>query len=332
MAYNLGWVDLQTYLELNEIFDIWLRDAAAYLITHKEWDLFFMHLHTLDRFHHDLATKMDPLTAKDKAAVARYQEAELYCYRVFDETVGRLVDLAGEDTLVVIVSDHGAKASGLPFDPGQILVDAGLTVYRETKEGRREIDWSKTKAVVQRSCYVYVNLKGRDPDGIVEPGAEYEQVRDQVIAALYDYTDPETGKKPIVLALRKEDARVLGLYGERIGDVVFALGNEWGGQHGVFLPTAEYGLGQIKGLLIMAGPGVKQGLRLKRTVWLTDLVPTICYLTELPVPRDVEGGIIYQALENPNARLEELQQLRKNYARVKSALEAERNLTHTYHM
>jgi len=332
MAYKLEWIDLQTYVELQEIGDTWLGDAAAYLMANKEWSLLYMHIHTPDRFHHDLATQMDPLTAEDKEAVGRYQEAELYFYQVIDRIVGRLVDLAGKETVVVVTSDHGAKASGHRVDVGQILADAGLTFYRETVDGWREVNWSKTKAVVQRECYIYVNLKGRAPDGIVEPGEEYEAVRDQIIAAFYNYTDPATGKKPFALALRREDARVLGLYGDGIGDVVFALGNEWGGQHGNLLPTAEFGLGEVKGLLIMAGPGLKKGVKLERTVWLTDLVPTICYLAELPVPKHAEGGIIYQALENPDAGLEELQQLRKNYARVKSALEAERNLTHTYNM
>lgn len=332
MAYNLGWIDLQTYLENMEILDIWLRDAASYLVANKDWDLFYMHTHTLDRFYHDAATDMEPLTARDPAAVAHYQAAELFAYQTFDETVGRLVELAGDETLVVIVSDHGAKATGLKVDPGGVLAGAGLTIYRETTGGRREIDWARTRAVVQRSSYVYVNLKGRDPDGTVEPGEEYELVRDQVIAALYDWTDPASGKKPIVLALRKEDARVLGMYGDRIGDVVFACHPDFGGQHGMFLPTAEYGLGQVKGLLIMAGPGIKRGERLSRTVWLTDVVPTICHMVGLPMPAQAEGSVVYQAMEEPDGRLEELQQLRENYERVKNAIEAERNLTHTYNM
>ena len=48
------------------------------------------------------------------------------------------------------------------------------------------------------------------------------------------------------------------------------------------------------------------------------------------MPRDAEGGIIYQALESPDARLLELQRLRKDYDSVRSALEAERNVTHIY--
>jgi hypothetical protein len=47
---------------------------------------------------------------------------------------------------------------------------------------------------------------------------------------------------------------------------------------------------------------VKQGEVLERNVWLTDIVPTICYLTDLPVPTQCEGAVIYQALQNPDAR------------------------------
>jgi hypothetical protein len=173
---------------------------------------------------------------------------------------------------------------------------------------------------------------------VVEP-SEYEEVVDQVIKALYDYTDPETGLKPVLFALRREDARVLGLYGDRVGDVVFALRPEFGGQHGPFLPTAAWGIGDLRGLLIMAGPGLKRGVRVSRTVWLTDIVPTVCCLMELPIPRDAEGAVIYQALEDPDSKVRELKELRKRYEelkekyeKLKAAVEAERGLTHTYFM
>ena len=138
--------------------------------------------------------------------------------------------------------------------------------------------------------------------------------------------------KPIIFALRKEDARVIGLYGDRVGDVVFALRGEFGVQHGAHLTTVSYGIGSLKGLLIMAGPGVKEGYVLKRTVWLTDIVPTVCYLAEFPVPKNAEGAIIYQALKDPDCKLKELRILRRNYERLKDVLEKEKALTHTYYM
>jgi predicted AlkP superfamily phosphohydrolase/phosphomutase len=198
------------------------------------------------------------------------------------------------------------------------------------------VDWSRTKAYPQGTGGIVgtqrisLNVRGREPEGIVEPGEEYEAVRDAVIEAFYNYTDPGTGKKPILFALRKEDARVLGLYGDNVGDIVWCLRPEFGGQHGNFLPTVEWGMGSLRGLFIMAGPGVKRGVTLDRNVWLTDIVPTICHLTDWPVPRDAEGGILYQALDDPDAKSKELERLRESCRRFEQAFSGEKRLTHTY--
>jgi predicted AlkP superfamily phosphohydrolase/phosphomutase len=220
-----------------------------------------------------------------------------------------------------------------------LLVDGGLTVPVDDEslaESRTlgpspvAVDWSKTRAYAQRICYIYVNLKGRDPHGIVEPGREYEEVRDEIIRTLYDHTDPDTGLKPVALALKNEDARILGLYGDRIGDVVYALNPEFGGEHGNFLPAAGYGIGSMKGLLIMAGPGISRGAVLKRNVWLTDIVPTLCHLAELPIPGDSEGSIIHQAFQEPDHKLRELLETRENYRRVIRAFSSGQAETHRH--
>jgi predicted AlkP superfamily phosphohydrolase/phosphomutase len=190
------------------------------------------------------------------------------------------------------------------------------------------VNWQKTRAYAQRVCYVYVNLKGRDPQGIVEPGEEYEEVRGQVVRELLAYKDPETGLNPVALALKREDARILGLYGDWVGDVVYALNPTFGGEHGNFLPTAEHGFGSMKGLLIMSGPGLAEGLTLRRTVWLTDIAPTLCHLADLPVPRDAEGAIVYQALKDPDFKLKELERVRQNYRRVVRAFSSGEAETH----
>jgi arylsulfatase A-like enzyme len=64
----------------------------------------------------------------------------------------------------------------------------------------------------------------------------------------------------------------------------------------------------------MAGPGVKKGQRLERTVHLVDVAPTVCRLAELPKPTECEGGVLYQALVNPHGPVKELQRLRKQAA------------------
>ena len=162
-------------------------------------------------------------------------------------------------------------------------------------------DLSRSKALPQRSLFVYVNLKGRDPDGIVEP-EDYENVQQEIIDALVTYRDPETGQRPVALALSKKDARILGLYGDDVGDVVYAVYPWFGSQHGQILPTAEYGMGSLKVLFTFTGPGIKKGVRIERNAWLTDMVPSICYLMNWPVPEHAEGAVLYQIFEDPNFR------------------------------
>ncbi|RJS84440.1 hypothetical protein CW702_02465 [Candidatus Bathyarchaeota archaeon] len=329
-ALNLGWIDENTFLELIDMEHEWLADAASWLMRNYDWSFFAMHVHCPDWAYHAFSNKIDPSTAENAETAELYGRVELEFYKSIDRMIGRICKAAGEDALIVITSDHGAKPTGRRFDPRIVLENAGLLVYKEAN-GERVVDWKRTKAIPQRSCYIYVNLRGRDPEGSVPP-EEYNKVQDEIIKALYDYTDPETGIKPVIFALKKEDARVIGLYGDRIGDVIFALRGEFGGQHGPHLTTVSYGIGSLKGLLIMAGPGIKEGFTIKRTVWLTDIIPTVCYLAEFPIPRDAEGSIIYQALKDPDTKLKELRTLRRNYRRVLEALEKERSLEHTYYM
>ncbi len=337
----LGWIDLQTFTEIVELQHTWTSNAVTHLLGNKEWDLFFMHMHCPDWMYHTFSMELDPITNPDSEKRNRYQETELELYQSIDRTIGSILSCVGEDSLVCVVSDHGAKASTRKFKVSDLLVDKGLT---KLKEGERreqsasfshtstrfEVDWENTRAYAQRACYVYVNLKGRDPMGIVEPGQEYEEVRNRIISELYDYTDPQTGMKPVALALKREDARFMGLYGERVGDVVYALNPEFGGEHGNFLPPTEYGIGSMKGLMIMSGPGIASDKILERNVWLTDIAPTICHLAELPIPAKTEGSIIYQALENPNMKLDELKQARENYKRVMRAFSSGEAETHRH--
>jgi predicted AlkP superfamily phosphohydrolase/phosphomutase len=345
-AWNLEWIDLETLEEVENMEQTWFVDAVTYLMKNKEWDLLIMHDHSLDSAYHAYATRLDPISSPNKEEIKDLEKTELALYQSIDNVVSKIVDAAPEDSIVVITSDHGAKATGPFFSLRKLLIDSGLTVLKKgaeaplemrsqedfvqsrTKGVRRDlvegaIDWSKTKAYSPYFPNIHVNLKGRDPDGIVEPGEEYEQIRDQVIKLLHEYVDPETGKKPVALALRKEDARIIGFYGDRIGDVMWAVNSEWQGQHGPQLPTATWGIGDLRGLFIMSGAGVKKGEVLDRTVWINDIVPTVCYLADLPVPKQCEGAVLYQALEDPDAKLRELQTLRRNYERLKRAFDGD---------
>lgn len=338
---SVGWFDLDTYVEINEQYAQWMADAAYNLLSNHEWDLFFMHFHPTDWIYHVIMGMMDPNLNKDKASMEKAWAAHLRIYESADRMIAQILKACDRDTLVVLVSDHGATADGAPFNPYDVLVPAGLVTLQAQNEtgpksktqavservvGKGAVahllmpDLKKSKALPQRELYIYVNLKGRDPEGIVEP-EDYEKVQQEIIDALLTYVDPQTGKRPIAMALSRRDARILGLYGDGIGDVVYALNPWFGGQHGPILPTAEWGIGSLKTLLTLTGPGIKKGYRMQRTAWLTDLVPTICYLMDLPTPAQAEGAILYQVLKNPDMKADEMNKLKAALSRMETALQ-----------
>jgi len=336
--FHYGWFDVDILSDLYDMQNLWFAEAAYHLLTHHDWDLFIMHAHCPDHAYHAYINRLEPSVTKDENVRKKFEEAERRFYSSLDAMLGRILQAADEKTLVIITSDHGAvptEGAGEEdfhgFSVAEILIQAGLTVMKkDSQTGKEVVDWEKTKAVAQRSVYIYINLKGRDPQGIVQPGAEYEKLREEIISLLYNYTDPRTGRKPVAFALKKEDARILGLYGDYIGDIVYGVGGWVSGEHGRQLTTAEYGIGSLKGLFIMKGPGVKKGYVLNRNVWLVDIVPTICYLLNWPVPKDAEGAVLYQAFQDHDFQRKELEKWQQHYKKVKQALEGEKALTHDY--
>ena len=78
------------------------------------------------------------------------------------------------------------------------------------------------------------------------------------------------------------------------------VGTDFGrmqGLHGGYLPSARLAGCSVSGTLVMAGPGIRQGVRLPAPPWTVDVAPTLAYLLGMPAPAQAEGKIIGQALE-----------------------------------
>ncbi|MHB1415900.1 MAG: alkaline phosphatase family protein, partial [Chloroflexota bacterium] len=109
-ALLLDWIDHETLAETIDFQHQFLADAAYYLLKNNPWDLFITHIHPVDWVYHTWAHDLDPNTASDKAAIPAWEDLELKIYQQTDWAFGRILEAADEDTLVVVVSDHGAKA------------------------------------------------------------------------------------------------------------------------------------------------------------------------------------------------------------------------------
>ena len=304
-----GVLDMESVTELARFHSDWLINVAESLLAgNPDWELFYMHSHPIDWFYHGWLSQMD---SEDKAVRDKAFAMEREIYRIEDRLLCKMMEIFGDDTLVCLCSDHGATPMGPLLNTAEALKPRGLChyepkasenyweIYTETEGFNYELDVSRSRAVPQRYMFVYVNLKDKYPGGIVE-AEDYERVRDEIIDALLDYRHPETGERPVLLAVRREDARVFGMGGAQAGDVVYALKPQYMAEHGYGFPTGESGCGSLKNVLCFRGPNIRKNFVYKRPRWLADIVPTLCYATGNPVPEDAEGGIIYQILENPD--------------------------------
>ncbi|MDA8220011.1 MAG: hypothetical protein M0Z94_20610 [Dehalococcoidales bacterium] len=88
----------------------------------------------------------------------------------------------------------------------------------------------------------------------------------------------------------------------------------------ISLDFSKDNVASLRGLLVFSGLGIKKGERLQGTVGLVDIVPTISYLTGLPLPANAEGAVIYQALEDPNFKAHRIEELTDSLAKMEAAL------------
>ena len=187
------------------------------------------------------------------------------------------------------------------------------------------IGWSKTCAFseeVNTLPGIWLNLRGREPQGIVEPGAEREHLQDQILARLAKWRNPETGEAVVARAWRREEL-YHGPAVETAPDIVLEPALDCGYAYTFLRSPAPRGSGggqpgePIRGLaaherlgakggsmngshrpdgvLILAGGGVRPGARLMGA-HITDVAPTLLHLLDMPLPAHLDGRVLVEAL------------------------------------
>jgi predicted AlkP superfamily phosphohydrolase/phosphomutase len=172
------------------------------------------------------------------------------------------------------------------------------------------IDWARTTAISGSPATegIYVNLKGREPKGSVEPGADYEAVRERLMQDLASFCNPETGE-PVVRAVYRREDLYEGPFLDLLPDIVFDLGESpylasdalpsllsargKAGQSQILEPLPEgllQGRHQPMGIFLAFGPDIRrQGERPIEGARIIDVAPTILYSMGLPIPEDMDG-------------------------------------------
>ncbi len=281
----------------------WFAKASHWLFKeYPDWQCFYVHIHSIDNFQHWFVNDTVPGRNPEHQY---YQDLIDAVYTENDNYIGEMMKYLDDDTTIIVTSDHGCmpksagdEYAGIGHIGGmstKLMGDLGYTVTYRDETGKLQIDWSKTKAVARRSSYVYVNLKGRDPQGIVEP-EDYHQLVLDIISDMYNYRN-EDGKRVIAHCFTRDEMEYLGMGGVHCGDILFQLVPTFNNEHANVMSTVHHEGWSMQNLCILGGAGIKKGATIDRPIRITDIVPTICHLTDTQVPGNVEGGVIYQALE-----------------------------------
>jgi len=276
-------------------------------------DLFVQIFYFTDRIGHLFWRFLDeghPLY--DPVEAARWAPRVLEAYKRMDAIVGRARELAGEDALLLVLSDHGFSSFRRGVNYNNWLVANGLMTLKdqpadvatleklfETKELMGHVDWSRTKAYALGLGSIYVNLVGRERQGTVLPGPEYEAVRRQIREGLEALVDPVTGQRPVTRVLTREE-----MYGRFDPDVIPDLRAASSLDYRVSWQTSLGGFGPeliednrspwsgdhcsndpelVRGILFSSRPLNTASPR------MIDIMPTVLAALGLEAPAEVEG-------------------------------------------
>lgn len=296
--------------------DLAMVNAACYLMENYQPDLVGIYLKGTDGVAHVVWKYYQPtslITLFEVSEEEREYFAEILpeYYRWVDEQVGRLLEAAGGRYTVLVASDHGfeAKVEEINYVVKFLLADLGYLALENNQE-----DWSKTQAYVFHPDWsnrrdIYLNLKGREEDGIVDP-ADAPTLQKEIASALAEIktTDgiplfekveehklsekAEEGATPDIQVWVNPEIEPW--------DILLVEGSEYPASN-ILLPRGLSGDHRKEGVFILAGAGIKRAFPMEPAE-LTQITPTILTLMGYPVACDmvaspIEGALTPEFLE-----------------------------------
>jgi len=344
-ARDVGQIDACNRFEL----DLLERTVSRYLAVGTELVIGFTGIP--DGLHHAFWAFHDPRSPlHEPDAPAPLRTLIERWYVEIDAAIGRILAAVGDDTAVIVLSDHGGGPAPLRHvNLNAFLRTAGhLTVAGERRAqlatgARKMIDrarqelpgrmwlkrhlpervqrrlrrlrnatgaiaWERTRAYAIPVFYpitaVWLNVAGRQPKGIVTPGAEYERLRDELARDISALRDPETGAPLVAGVWRREDV----YSGAHVADAPDLIVETVTGHHGGFdldrlvtdVPSAALaainGSHTPEGIFIAAGGPFLRGVALDPPS-LADVLPTAVHLLGAPLPDDLDGRVLAEAMD-----------------------------------
>lgn len=333
--------------------------TAKYLLGREAWDVFMIVFGETDSaIHHFWKYHDENSPQRNKNFKNNFGFDPVYeIYNRVDKNIKEIIEMVQEETIIILMSDHGAGGTGdkvvylnrfLEANGLLKFKDISMRSYFHTKIDRLKsslkillpkewlkhirftpkgmglkwesklrfssIDWKYTKVYAEETPYypnLIVNLKGREPDGVIDKH-EYQKLVSKTIGLLSEWTDPETGNKLIKKAYKREDL-YHGDYTDKAPDIIISWnldngfsymnGPSFASSKGISVERLEKkifgkdymlnrsGSHRDEGIFVIAGRIIKTGVCIDNAE-IIDLAPTILYLLDIPIPKDMDGKVL----------------------------------------
>lgn len=268
-----------------------------------------------------------------------------YVYQLVDAEIGACLAQVSGTPDIVLMSDHGFGPSSQRLCLGRWLADQGYLVLDRTGPGtskprtnwmfqvvprglrnrlrrylkRRHpdlaarlsmVNWPRTRAFATGTCgNVWINLRGRDPAGCVEPGEEYERLRDELIEGIASIRDPHSDEPLIEKVYRREEL-YHGSFLDYAPDLIVVprdysieVSPTYTAER-LIEPRVPDKRGRVRsgdhrlnGIFAAAGPHI-QNLGRVEAFSILDVAPTLLALLGVPIPDDIDGHVVTEILQD----------------------------------
>jgi predicted AlkP superfamily phosphohydrolase/phosphomutase len=287
---------------LNTIFEITevLAEMTLHCLTETTWDFLMTVFMGTDRIGHFFWKYMDK---KHPQYLQNEFTSKTRCYyRLIDNILSKIEQTVANDTLIILVSDHGFCPVSKEIYLNNYLQKFGLL---ESTNG--QVNLEKSKAIAYGYGDIWLNVSGREPCGVIEGQRSYDTLREDIIKALEEVCI--NGEKPIQKVVKKEDI-YWGPFVSEAADLITIFNTNWqaarrpeilqlnssehyvnnkplwfGGHDGTHNPQ------EVPGILgFLAANLDRFDSPLIAHLW--DVAPTILNALDLPIPDDWDGKVI----------------------------------------
>ncbi|MFQ5740659.1 MAG: alkaline phosphatase family protein, partial [Acidobacteriota bacterium] len=177
------------------------RKALDYFLENFKEGLLFFYFSSVDQGCHMLWRYIDPRHpgfVRDE----RLAKGIRTLYQEMDEALGKIMAAIDAETTLIVMSDHGFSPFYRGINLNSWLLERGYVRLRDpTQRGLQpafmNVDWTGTRAYAVGLNGLYVNLRGREKNGIVSPGADYQRLLDRLERDLLALKDPQTGQQVV---------------------------------------------------------------------------------------------------------------------------------------